>query len=908
MSFLRDVVTELFVGGTWTDISTDVYVRDTITISRGRKDEASQSQPSTCQLTLDNRTGKYSSRKPTGPYYGQIGRNTPIRVALRTGIDTFTRTVSGGWGSADTGQAWTTGVGLGGTVQASDWAVAAGVATHSVPAVSAYRLSYLASVSYRDVDVRIDVTLPFANVTGDQVEPANLALRGTSSSNYYLVRVAVEADESVTVDLRHADDSIITAAVTVPGLTHTGQTLRVRAQAEGQTLRAKVWPAAASEPYGWHVTGNSTRITTAGWVGVRSGVSAANSNTKPIVFSYDQLEIKVPRFAGEVAAFPQRWDVSGNDVYVPIEAAGISRRLGQGASPLESSLRRALIRDATSPPVVYWPCEDGPTTTGTMASGIGGPVLRVLSGAAKFAANTDFVGSGPIPQFTNSGWGRDVPTHTLSGWCQTRFLLSIPSGGAGAVATVAMVATSGTVRWLAPIVDGAGGLKLQAYSAGGALLYDSGFFAWGLNGAPVWMSVEFRQNGADVQVNLVTVAPGATVGLQTGIATIAGQTAGIVNYVLANPNGTLNDVGCGHISVHNIWESLFALGPPLAAWVGETAGARASRLCGEEGVPFAYIGDLTVTSAMGPQTPMALADLLAECAAADLGILYETRGEAGLAYRTRSSLYSQAATLDLDYAGGQVAPPFEPVDDDQQTRNDVEVKRTNGSAARSVLSTGRMSVLPPDQGGVGRYDTSVTLNVATDTQLPDLAGWLMHLGTVDETRYPTISVNLANAQVQAAGIEPQILAVDVGDRITVSHPMTGQTPDQITQIVQGLVEVLTTVDHTVALNTTPESPYEVLTLDDPDCRLDSDDSTLAAGATSTATSLSVAVAGTSLWTTSAGDFPFDIAVAGERMTVTTITGSSSPQTFTVVRSVNGVVKAQSSGATVGLFRPAILAL
>jgi hypothetical protein len=42
--------------------------------------------------------------------------------------------------------------------------------------------------------------------------------------------------------------------------------------------------------------------------------------------------------------------------------------------------------------------------------------------------------------------------------------------------------------------------------------------------------------------------------------------------------------------------------------------------------------------------------------------------------------------------------------------------------------------------------------------------------------------------------------------------------------------------------------------------------------------------------------------------VTAISGSSSPQTFTVTRSVNGVVKAQSSGAAVALFQPSYVTL
>jgi hypothetical protein len=72
-----------------------------------------------------------------------------------------------------------------------------------------------------------------------------------------------------------------------------------------------------------------------------------------------------------------------------------------------------------------------------------------------------------------------------------------------------------------------------------------------------------------------------------------------------------------------------------------------------------------------------------------------------------------------------------------------------------------------------------------------------------------------------------------------------------------------------------------------------------------------------VWTTTAAhssDFPFDIevintgALSGERMTVTAITGSSSPQTFTVTRGVNGISVAHSSGATVRLWRPGQIAL
>jgi hypothetical protein len=64
-----------------------------------------------------------------------------------------------------------------------------------------------------------------------------------------------------------------------------------------------------------------------------------------------------------------------------------------------------------------------------------------------------------------------------------------------------------------------------------------------------------------------------------------------------------------------------------------------------------------------------------------------------------------------------------------------------------------------------------------------------------------------------------------------------------------------------------------------------------------------------LWTIDPTQFPLDVVMGGERITVGLITGASSPQTFSsLTRSVNGVVKAQSAGADVRLWQPAILSM
>ena len=78
---------ELFLAGAWTDVSAFVYYKNRVMHTRGNPDETSQIQPQTATFTINNRDGRFSPRNPLGPYYGQIGRNTPIRVSrLQNGI------------------------------------------------------------------------------------------------------------------------------------------------------------------------------------------------------------------------------------------------------------------------------------------------------------------------------------------------------------------------------------------------------------------------------------------------------------------------------------------------------------------------------------------------------------------------------------------------------------------------------------------------------------------------------------------------------------------------------------------------------------------------------------------------------------------------------------------------------
>jgi len=705
----RQVLVEMFLGGGWVDVTSYVYSRDPVSISRGLSAEASVTDPATLSLTLNNRDGRFASRNPTGPYYGLLTRNTPIRVKVA----------------------------------------------------------------------------------------------------------------------------------------------------------------------GWYA---------AGW---RS------------------------RFWGEVSSWPQKWDPSGADGWVPLEAAGVLRRLGQGETAARSSLYRRTVRLPT-PAKAYWPMEDAAGST-SLASGVGGDAMT-LSGTPSLAAFSDFYAADAVPTVESATLTGRVPVYVYTSGPQLRFLLFVPAGGTVNGAVLVRLRCTGTlVRW--DIIYGTGGtLTAKAYDATDTLVTTSGTVS-NIDGVGVLVALELDLlPPAAVNFRLKFYRQDTGALTSTGVFTEVSATVGVVSSVVVNPAGAaLTGVAIGHVAVQT--EALYSAGflsdtPELAtvatSQAGETAAARMLRLGVEEGLPVRIVGDPAGTAAMGAQRPDTLLALLRECATTDAGLLFEPRDEGGLAYRTRESLYNRAAGLTVDYPSHQLSA-IEPVDDDRYTRNDVTVTRRGGSSAHAVAETGPLSVQPPP-AGAGRYTQSTDVNTRTDAVLPDHAGWRLHLGTVDEPRYPAVTLDLASpalAGVQA--LSEAVLDLDVGSRLVVTGPPAWLPPDDISTGVQGLTETIGTFEHTIGVSTVPESPYHVGVYDQDASRYASAGSTLVAALSTGTTPFQVSTPSGPLWSDADGDF--DIMVGGERMRVAIISPvSATVQSFDVERSVNGVNKAHSAGETVELFRPVFFSI
>lgn len=906
---------------TWADITSDVRVESGIDIEVGRQDEGKRVDPGKCTLTVNNAGGHYSPRCPNGRWYGLLAKNTPIEVTIPyTSADNFQRTQSAGWGSTPDGQPWD--FWFFNNAQAT---VAPGAGKFTVTKAQSFGMCYL-SILTTDVDMTATVTSTAGVPVGGNLEPLGFMVRVQDPDTYYLMRAEVAPGGSVVAKIYAPGLSgVPLAQTTVAGLTWSaGMKLAGRANATGATLSFRVWDATKAEPAGWTLQVTDKTYVGAGGIGLRSGIGAGvTSPAFPVTFSWSSFAASTwaERFAGTVPEWPPRWDLSGKDAFVPIQAAGALRRLAQGASPLRSVIYRQI---AATKPAAYWSMEEGAQSQslaeyhgGTPMTWTGSPPTRASGGppgsapCITLAADTSLHGIvTPYPKVVNE-WGVQFNVKMPDAGGQDYPLLEIRSNGDVPIVQLMYAFNDGGEpghfwRWW----NKAGNMSSSSLTAAGAVFPDGKF-----HGHDAMIAVHLYPSSTSGQLTLdgawsspdfkdPTAVGGAY--LLPPVTNIAGTNVGQVTDIWINSgNGyPRNGWEYGHIGVWN--------GVSAQAWgslvgnSGESAHGRIIRLCKEEGVALSSDAFQYTSELMGAQPIDSLLNIIRECEETDAGVIYER--SYGLAYQPRTYRHANGAgvAMTLNFAAGDVAAAPEPTDDDQQLRNDVTVSRKGGSSYRAQWTTGpnRISL-------AGRYDDSVDLSLAGDAQLPHQAWWRAHLGTNADMRWPRVPVNFA-ARPNLIG---SWLACRPGSRINVLNPPAesgdGSTLDLF---VEGYAERIEPYGWDVVANCSPATHWYVIVLDSD--RLEADpSSTLVSAIDATANTFIVGTNGTAgaAWTTDPAEWSngktLDLDIEGERIRVTNITTTNSTrQTFTVTRSINGIVKAHPAGAYVGLWKPRVLAL
>jgi hypothetical protein len=199
-----------------------------------------------------------------------------------------------------------------------------------------------------------------------------------------------------------------------------------------------------------------------------------------------------------------------------------------------------------------------------------------------------------------------------------------------------------------------------------------------------------------------------------------------------------------------------------------------------------------------------------------------------------------------------------------------------------------------------------------DAQVIDAASWDVNLGTVPGYRYPALHLHLSRTPDLAA----LWAEVTPGDRIDLTGIVDVRTQHPVGDvplIVFGYTEEIDQFEWTVTANVGPFRPYRIGRMADDSgddqgypLRFSGDGSTLSGSVTQGASSVSVATPSGPLWTTDPDDFPQDFTVGGLRIEVTAISGTTSPQTFTVTPAT--VTTNLAAGLDVDMWEPNVIGL
>jgi hypothetical protein len=651
------------------------------------------------------------------------------------------------------------------------------------------------------------------------------------------------------------------------------------------------------------------------------------------------------RVVGEVTSWALSWphgDLSGDDLdeapgdaRVDVTVSGILRRIGIVGKRALSAPRRYI---PTTTPAAYWPLEDGQDAA-VGKSAIGGEPLTPAGTHVKWEG----VPGDPVLPRALPRWGAGelaphlLPVVELPALSEAevgqQLRAALPELGSWVV-DFAYRKSSGEI--ITSVQVSSGGLDESASAPPFVLLtltsqrsfpeQNNVDVFWGdaffgiqtqtpFNGALHHFRLTATQDGADTELAVFIDGVLAASGTASNLVVRGRAFALGWRMFFLDTQGRPGAADVGHVAV---WDAANA--PPLAdavaamlGYAGEPAGRRIERLCGQEGIPFAAVGDLDDTELMAAQRPVVFHDLVVDAAVADAGILHEQQAAVpGLAYRTRRSLYNQAPAVILDASTGpgEITHPFAPILDDQGAVNDITVERQDGASVRRVDEA--------DAQRRGRYQAQVMLDVASDLQLPDQAGWRLHLGTWAAMRYPAVSPAL-NA---VPGLIPAWQALRLGDRLQVVGLPPQHPAGTVDLIVQGWTETIRPWRWDAEITCRPAGPYTVGTYVEAGVTAAPDAAqryspqgcaVLVEFHSGVDTTLTVHddPGESSPWTTDPAAFPFDIVLDGVRLRVVSADApfGTGAQTLHVQQQpINGVIRTIPVGTPVKLWAPARYAL
>lgn len=629
----------------------------------------------------------------------------------------------------------------------------------------------------------------------------------------------------------------------------------------------------------------------------------------PIRMAVDPGSGMAYRYHGFVNEWPKAWNRRGNDSTVTITCGGALRRLSRSAtsaSPLFRSFAGFSPNDAK--PQAYWSMEDGADSR-RFASGLPGGEAMTVGGQIELSTSDVVAGSLPLPVWqAGSNATGVVPTHTDLGTWSAQAIVVPPAD---------LVTQNQAVTVFRAAMRGGAYSSISVAITPGQQL---GLVTRDLNGTVVDSWFDTFPTGSvlgeqvSVSVTATRDASGSNDGWSANLINADGEILasidqvtgtgdyGQIDRVIVNGQFALaTDVVIGHMGV---WvDGSFTPGVDdvnnaraIGANAGEQAHERMIRVCREEGIALRCVAGRSPV--LGPQPTGTALEIMRDAEKAALGVLYEY--EFGLGYKAQTEFYNQPVQLPLDFALRHIGDPPNAVDSDLKFRNQWTVSRRDGSSA---------TVRDPNYNGTeGLVPGSTIVNLGDDAQLIHAAGWYVHRDTVDEDYWTGIKLRFHSTP----DLIPAWVSLPFGSRMTAVNQPDQADPGGIDAIIEGWAEYWDIVKWEATLNTSPARVFRVGVYNERSTRYNIRDTVLAEDLDTTETAVDITVPTSSRgWITTAlhpTKFPFDLGIGGEQMTVTASVDNGGGQyAFTVTRSVNGIVKTHTAGASAGLWEPAVYA-
>jgi hypothetical protein len=214
--------------------------------------------------------------------------------------DEFNRTTVNGWGTADTGQVWTTAGGV-----AADYATSGGTATVSISAVGSTRQLLMTSVTG---DKRFHIKFKTDVQALGAYMGVAIMMRRADANNYLFAEMRMFPNRSTDLALvSRVGGTETELAAKNSGVSHiAGEYYHLVAEVNGNFMFGKIWREGTEEPDHWLLTAAATSITTNNPFGIRNVLAGGNTNVLPVIVTYDSVTVTPIELAGGTIEIERR--------------------------------------------------------------------------------------------------------------------------------------------------------------------------------------------------------------------------------------------------------------------------------------------------------------------------------------------------------------------------------------------------------------------------------------------------------------------------------------------------------------------------------------------------------------------------------------------------------------------------